>query len=131
MSEDEASDGIVARLPLAEETVAVERRIVETGRVRVETQTVARQHVVDESLEHVRVEIERVPIGRVVDAPPPVREEGDVTILPVVEEVLVVERRLVLKEEVHIRRVRTHEQHRETVELRAQEVVVDRVTSKS
>jgi stress response protein YsnF len=43
-----------------------------------------------------------------------------------VEEVLVVERRLVLKEEVHIRRVRTTERHKEMVMLRYQEAVVTR-----
>lgn len=35
---------------------------------------------------------------------PEIRTEGDVTIVPVLEEVLVVEKRLVLKEELHIRR---------------------------
>ena len=33
------------------------------------------------------------------------REEGDVTIIPVLEEIVVVEKRLVLKEELHVRRV--------------------------
>jgi len=49
---------------------------------------------------------------------PPISQEGDTTIIPVVEEIVVVERRLVLKEEVRIRRVRTKEQHQETVVLR-------------
>jgi stress response protein YsnF len=43
-------------------------------------------------------------MGRIVETAPEIRTEGDVTILPVVEEVLVVEKRLVLKEELHIRR---------------------------
>ena len=43
------------------------------------------------------------------------------TIVPVVEEVVVVQRKLVLKEELRIRRVRTTEQHRETVTLRRHE----------
>ena len=57
---------------------------------------------------------------------PEVRQEGDTTIIPIVEEILVVERRLVLKEEVHIRRVRTTEHHKEAVMLRYQEAVVTR-----
>ena len=75
---------------------------------------------------HVRVEIERVPIDRTVDVVPPIRQEGDITIIPVVEEIVVVERRLVLKEEVRVRRMSKKEQHQETVVLRQQEAVVTR-----
>jgi stress response protein YsnF len=57
---------------------------------------------------------------------PPVSHEGDITIIPVVEEIVVVERRLVLKEEVRVRRVSTKEQHQETVVLRQQEAVITR-----
>ena len=46
--------------------------------------------------------------------------------MPVVEEVVVVERKLLLREEVHIRRVRATKQHVETVQLRQQEAVVTR-----
>jgi stress response protein YsnF len=72
------------------------------------------------------VEVERVPVDRPVDAMPSIRQEGEVTIIPVVEEVLKVERCLVLKEEVHIRRVKTTERHQEQVTLRKQEVLVSR-----
>ena len=37
-----------------------------------------------------------------------------------------VERRLVLKEEIHLRRVRTTTRHRETVTLRDEQVVIER-----
>lgn len=57
---------------------------------------------------------------------PPVREEGDTTIVSVVEEVVVIERRLMLKEEIHITRVHLTEHHRETVMLREQEAVITR-----
>ena len=50
------------------------------------------------------VEVTRVPIDKVVETAPEIRTDGDVTIVPVLEEVLVVEKRLVLKEELHIRR---------------------------
>ena len=114
-------------LPLLAEEVSVTRRRVAGSTVRVATVTREREQLVDEALTHERVEVERVPIGRVVDAVPPVREEGDTTVMPVVEEVVVVERRLVLKEEIRIRRVRTTERHRESVALRTQEAVITRV----
>ena len=94
--------------------------------VRVQVHTISHDHLVDEALARETIEIERVAIGRPVDAAPPVREEGDVTIISIVEEVLVVERRLILKEELRLRRVRTTERHRETVTLHEQQAVIER-----
>ena len=65
-------------------------------------------------------------IGRPVDAVPPVRQEGNTTVFSVVEEVVVVERRLVLKEEIRLRRMQTTERHRESVTLREQDAVIER-----
>ena len=78
-------------------------------------------------LNHERVEIDRVPIGRPVDAIPPVRQEGETTILPVVEEIIVVERRLILREEVRIKRRHVSERHQEALVLRKQEAVITRM----
>jgi stress response protein YsnF len=82
--------------------------------------------LVDEDLAHERVEIETVPVNLQIDLVPQVHQEGDITMVPVVEERLVVRRRLMLKEEVRIRRVRSTERHHETVKLRYQEAVVMR-----
>jgi stress response protein YsnF len=114
------------RLSLHAEALAVSRRPAAENVVRVATVTREREHLVDEVLSHVRVEIEHVPIGRQVEAVPPVREEGNTTILPVVEEVVVVERRLILKEEIRITRVHATEHHRESVMLREQDAVITR-----
>jgi len=110
-------------LPLYAEALVVARRRMQRT-VRVATVTQEHEQLVDEALTHERVEIERVPIGRTVEAVPPIREEGDTTILPVVEEVVVVERRLVLKEEIRIRRLRSTERHQEVVTLRTQDAVI-------
>ena len=58
-----------------------------------------------------------IPVGLQVDA---MRQEDNTAIVPIVEEVLVVERRLMLKEEVRITSVRTTDR-REKVMLRHQE----------
>ena len=115
-----------ATLRLVTEELAVAKEKVETGRVRISTRTHEREALIDETLARERVEIETVPLGLQVDAVPEVRQEGDTTIVPVVEEVLVVERRLMLKEEIRIKRVRTTEHHQEKVMLRHQEAVVTR-----
>ena len=114
-------------LPLLAEEVAVSKQVVETGRVQVARVTHEREQLIDELLARETVEINRTRIGQHVDAMPPVREEGDTVVIPIVEEVLVVERRLFLKEEVRIRRVRSTERHQESVTLRHQEAVVTRL----
>jgi len=112
-------------MPLLAEALVVARRRTHST-VRVTTVTHEHEQFVDEALTHERVEIERVPIGCTVEAVPPIREEGDTTILPVVEEVVVVEHRLVLKEEVRIRRLRSTERHQQVVTLRTQDAVITR-----
>ena len=113
-------------IPVHVEEIFVSRREIEKANVQVALVTETREQLLDEELTHVRVEIERVPIGRTIEVVPPIRQEGDITIIPVVEEVVVVERRLVLKEEVRVRRVSTKEQHQETLVLRQQEAVITR-----
>ena len=115
-----------ATLPLLAEELSVAKETRETGRVRVSTHTHEREALIDEDLARDRVEIETIPVGLRIDAVPEVRQEGDTTIIPVVEEQLVVERRLVLKEEIRVRRLRTTERHQEKIALRYQEAVVTR-----
>ena len=114
-------------IPVFEEELSVARRVVETTRVQVSRVTHSHQQMVDELLQHEKVEVEHIPIDREVEAMPSIRQEGDITIIPVVEEVLKVERRLVLKEEVHIRRIKHTERYQELVTLRRQEAQVSRL----
>jgi uncharacterized protein (TIGR02271 family) len=116
-------------IPVLAERLSIDRRQVETGRVLATVTTHTHEHVITEDLVHDSIEVEHVPIGRTVDAVPPVREEGDTTIIPVVEEVLVIQRQLILKEEVHLRRIRVRQTHATTVTTRGQDVVVTRSNS--
>jgi uncharacterized protein (TIGR02271 family) len=130
ISADETlSDDAVIRL--AEEALSVGKRTVETGRVRVKRTTRERTEKVNIGLSRETVDIRRVPIGKPVKRPPRVRQTATEIIIPVVEEVVVIERRLVLKEELHIRKVRSVEKHVEEVTLREQIATVDRVASQS
>ncbi len=123
--------GDEAVIRLAAETLNVGKRVVETGRVRVRRTTTERLEKIKVPLAVETVEIRRVPIGKPIKRKPRVRETANEIIIPVVEEVLVVERRLVLKEELHIRKVRSTENHVEQVRLRQQNVTVDRVAPQS
>lgn len=115
-----------ARVPLAEEQVSIGRREVVTGRVRVTTRVEAHERLVEAQLDDDVVDIVRVPIDREVEEAPAVRVEGDVTIVPIVEEVAVVETRLVLREELHLRRRRETRSVSIPVTLRRQTAHVER-----
>ena len=113
-------------IPLVEEQVSIAKHKVPTGRVRIRTVVDEREAWVREELAREEVTIERVPIDREVTETPEIRQEGDVLIVPVVEEVLVVEKRLVLKEELHIRKKRQIEQVEKPVALRSMRAEVER-----
>jgi len=121
---DKAGETVI---PLLAEEIAVSKQVVETGRVQIARVTHEREQLIDELLAHETVEIDRTPIGRQVNAMPAIREEGDTVVIPIIEEVLVIERRLLLKEEVRVRRVRSTERHQESVTLRHHEAVVTRL----
>ena len=89
-------------IPVVEEQAVVLKRKKLTEGVRVRTVVHEAQEVVDEPLATEDIEVERTPLDRWVDAPVPVRHEGDATIVTLVEEVVVVEKRLRATEEIRI-----------------------------
>src|SRR5215217_6713734 len=93
------------RIPLSEERLVIDKNIVETGRVRIRTVVDQEPVHFEEELRYEQVLINRVQIGEDIDAPPEVRQEGDLLIIPVVEEYVFVEKRLRLKEELHVRMI--------------------------
>ncbi|OYV41915.1 MAG: hypothetical protein B7Z80_00055 [Rhodospirillales bacterium 20-64-7] len=113
-------------IPLAEEHLTVGKRQVETGRVRVRVVTDSDTVHAKASLFDQAVDVKHVPVGREVTEIPAIRQEGDLTIIPVLEEVLVVEKRLVLVEEVHVRRVVSETQVEQPVTVRRQRAEVIR-----
>ena len=115
-----------AVLPLHDESVSVSKVKRTTGRVRVSTETVQRVETLRHVLEGEEIEIERVPKDEIVTAAPVVRQEGDVTVIPVLEEVLFVEKRLVLREEVRIRRKAVAAPVEESVALRSERLSIER-----
>ena len=115
------------RVPVVEEELHVDRATAVTGKVRITTAVDHVEEIARLSLAEERVEVQRVPIGRDVESAPSVRTEGDTVIIPVLEEVMVVTKRLVLKEELHVRRLVTQETVEVPVTLRQERAVVERV----
>ncbi len=127
MTDDLRRDDLT--LPLAEERAVVGKVERETGAVKVSTRVETRDAVVREALRRENVVIERVAIGREVSDIPKIRQEGEVVIYPVVEEILVVEKRLVLKEELRISYDITLEDVDHTVALRSVHADVERTSA--
>jgi uncharacterized protein (TIGR02271 family) len=114
-------------IPVVEERLEVSRERVETGRVRISKSVEAREVVVDDPLKRESVRIEHVPINQVVTgAVPQVREEGDVTVIPILEERVVTRTELVLVEEVRIHRDHSEYNDPQRVTLRKEVVSVER-----
>ena len=114
-------------IPVVEERLEVARERVETGRVRISKSVESREVVVDDPLKRETVRVEHVPINQVVTGEvPQVREEGDVTVIPILEERIVTRTELVLVEEVRIHRDHSDYHDPQRVTLRKEVVAVER-----
>ena len=113
-------------IELAEEQLSVTREQVSDGRVRVTRSTVEHDEAINLLLNRERVEVVHVAKGQRIEEMPEIREENGVLIVPVVEEEIEVIRRLVLREELHIRKISEQVPYEDVVTLRKQQVSVDK-----
>jgi len=104
-------------IPVIEEELQAGTTPVRTGSVRVDKHVEKRIRTVDMPLVHEEVEVQRVPVNRAVKEMPEVRKTGDRIIVPVVEEEVVITKRLILKEEIHLVKRRTKDRYVKEVEL--------------
>ena len=115
------------RIPVFEEQLQVTTQLVETGRVRL-TKTI---HETDETVTIPLLNegyiVERTTLNQYVDEPPAPRKEGETMIYPVLKEVLVVQKRLLLIEEIRVTLQQTQIQDTQTVRLRREEITVERI----
>ena len=114
-------------IPLVEETLNVTKREIVMGGVRLVKRVTEREENVDGPLLRAEVQVERVPINRVVAEAPQPRHEGGTLIAPILEEALVIEKRLLLKEEVRITRTQAEVHQPQVVTLRTEEAVIEGV----
>lgn len=120
-------------VPVLEEQLRIVAQERVTGVVRVrKTVVLEEQDLPLPPTRRVEIDVERVPVGRVVDRPAATRTEGDLTIVPVHEERWVLVRELVLVEELHLRRRhRTEAMPPRRVTTRRQQATVERVAAAS
>ena len=73
-----------------------------------------------------QIQVEHIPIGTFVERAPATRREGDTLIIPCVEEVAIVEKRLRVREEIRVRVVRERRMDRRSVPVRRFEIEIER-----
>ena len=116
-------------VPLHQEQLHVAVRTVDTGRgVRVRTTVGEHDQLIEETLMHDEVDVRHVPVDKIIalSEAPASRYEGETLIVPVLEEILVVEKRLRIKEEIHITRSKRPQRFSETVAVKSETVSVER-----
>jgi uncharacterized protein (TIGR02271 family) len=116
-------------LPLIAEELEISKRLKEAGRLRISKRVNSAASIVDEQLHNEHYEVKRVPVNQALDKPVEPRQEGDTLIFPVLEEVLVVEKRLMLVEEIHITRKIEERHERREIQLRKEEIDVERLNT--
>lgn len=114
-------------IPVLAEQLSIARAKVLTGGVRVHKSVEERVETVNQPVFQEQVDVERVAINQYVAAAPPVRYEGDTMIVPLLEEVLVVETRLVLREEIRITKRSATVNRSQNVVLRREAATLERI----
>lgn len=113
-------------IPIVEEKAEISKRQVESGRVRVRKHVEEHTEEVDIPVSRDVVEVRRVPVNRPVDTLPKVRRSGGEIIVPVVEEEVVVTKRMIVKEEIHLITRRLTEHRPQSITLRQEKVEIER-----
>ena len=114
------------RIPLIEERVRIDKIAREGGTVQVHVRPTEETVKINEQVTRETVTARRVPVDRVVETVPEIREDGDTTIIPVTEQRVRIVLETVLVEEIHLVRERTTKTVEQEVTLRRTEATVDR-----
>ena len=121
-------------IPVIQEEVTIDKQVVESGKVHVSKKISRHEELIDVPIFREEVTVERVPINHLINPgadgqppqKPPIRYEGDLMIIPVVEEQVFIEKRLVLVEELHIRKQIVEQHKPQQISLHKEEVEVRR-----
>lgn len=122
-----AATGHVASIPVIEEVLQTDKRVIEKGTIRVIKKVSEETVVVPLTTRTTQYSIERIAVNRHVDkAPEPVRYEGNTMIISIMEEELVIQKRLKIVEELRITSSEKEVVTDTTVVLKKERVVIER-----
>lgn len=120
------SDGFTV-VPVVEEHMVITKEVVETGKVLIRKRVTEEEATVNIPLIQEGYQVERRPGKQeLLTSHPPVRYEGENMIIPVVREVVVVEKRYEVLEEVHVIKTKTEVPHMQQITLLKETVEVKR-----
>jgi stress response protein YsnF len=114
-------------VPVVSEELHADAIPVQTGGVRVTKHIEGHDEVLEQELRKGRVEVKRVKTDRVVDGPQPVQRIGNKLVVPVVSEILHVEKRWVVTEEIHLTQIEERETVQQTVTVNREQAEVERL----
>ncbi len=118
-----------AVIPVIREELRADTVPVVTGGVRVTKRVESHDEIVEQALRKSRVEVKRVKTERVVDGPQPVQRVGNTVIVPVVSEVLRIEKQWVVTEEIHITELQESQTVQHKVTLNEEQAAIERLDS--
>lgn len=119
-------------IPVVEEFATISKEVVETGKVHIRKKVTEEKALVNLPIINESYDIERVPVNKVQDTPPPsVRYEGDVMIIPVTKEITVIQKRYEVVEELRIMRKTSETPMMQEITLMKEEVQVERSRTNS
>jgi uncharacterized protein (TIGR02271 family) len=114
-------------IEVMQEHVVVSTETVDTARVIIHKRVEEEERTLNIPLIQEGYEVEHHPVKKIVDTMPSVRQEEDRVVIPVVREVLVVEKRYEIVEEVHVVKRRTEVPHMQDITLLKEVVEVERI----
>ena len=118
-------------IPVIEEVLKVDKKLVETGRIHVRKEINKEEKQIEIPLINESYEVEKVKVkNQIFDQVPSVRHEGDVIVIPVIKEVAEIKIRYEVTEEIHVKKNKTITPHTEQVTLKKEKVIIERETPK-
>ena len=121
----------IPSLNVLQEQVNIDKKIVESGKVVIHKKVHKEDKDVEVPVSHEEVEIKKVTVNKYVTEAPDVRYEGNTTIIPVIKEVAVIEKKLLLVEEIHVIKHVVEKTEEHIVPLRKEEIQVEHYTRNS
>lgn len=113
-------------IPIVEEKAVISKREIPGDKVTVRTIVNSHEELLKDVVMQQNVIVERVALDEEISEIPQIRQVDGTTIIPVVDEILVVEKRYVLREEIHVRKYEVAVEVEETVTLRSTDVNIEK-----
>ena len=124
MADNENEDIVV---PVVSEELHADAAQLVTGGVRVTKRVHTHEEILEQELRKSHAEVKRVKTNRVVDGPQPVQRNGNTLVIPIVSEVLRIEKQWIVTEEIHITQIEKSETVQQTVPVRQEEASIERL----